>query len=292
MPASPAPATPLLERGWTAEKRVLFLDRLAHHGNARAAASEVGMSAQTAYRLRRRDALFARGWNAALLLARDTGAQVLAERAIDGVVEEVWHRGELMGTRRRYDTRLLLAHLGRLDRLADEDGAGEDAGRFDHLLACVAGEPVPDALKLDDDEPVPLDRETAQSVAGAMAADEAREEWRETEGDPEDELDDERYHAFVSDRAQRSRLARAAVADAWNDWSARAAAAVDSLLGEGEPSAPLPGLPGNPMPRASHGAADFSPGQCNPRNPGPLAAALAAVEAAPVSSAPAESRTR
>jgi hypothetical protein len=135
---NPTPALP--ERGWTAERRVRFLDLLAHHGNARAAASAVGLSAQTAYRLRRRDALFARGWNAALLLARDTGAQVLAERAIDGMVEEIWYRGELVGTRRRFDNRLLLAHLGRLDRMADQDDASEDAGRFDHLLACLAGE--------------------------------------------------------------------------------------------------------------------------------------------------------
>lgn len=124
--------------GWTPERKTLFLDRLAAHGNARAACRAVGLSPEAAYRLRRRDPLFARAWAAAILLARENGTQVLAERAIEGIEEQIYYRGELVGTRRRYDTRLLLAHLARLDQLADEQGAGEDAGRFDELVACVA----------------------------------------------------------------------------------------------------------------------------------------------------------
>lgn len=41
---------------------------------------------------------------------------MLVTRALDGVEVPVWFRGEKVGTRRLYDTRLLLAHLGRLDR--------------------------------------------------------------------------------------------------------------------------------------------------------------------------------
>jgi hypothetical protein len=101
------------------------------------------MSRDTAYRLRRRDALFARGWDAALLLARDSVAQTLGDRALDGIEEDVWHRGELMGTRRRYDTRLLLAHMARLDKLAEQQAGFGDAERFDEIVGCIAGEPVP-----------------------------------------------------------------------------------------------------------------------------------------------------
>ena len=125
-------------RGWTPELKARFLDRLAAHGNARAACRAVDLSAEAAYRLRRRDPFFARGWAAALVLARENGVQALAERAIEGVEEQIYYRGELVGTRRRYDARLLLAHLARLDAMVGDNAACADAGRFDELLNCVA----------------------------------------------------------------------------------------------------------------------------------------------------------
>ena len=150
--ADPEPsATPSAppQRGWTAERRVLFLDRLAVHGNARAACRAVGLSAESAYRLRRRDADFARAWDAAVLLGRDNSVEVLSERAIEGVEEEIWFRGEMIGTRRRYDSRLLLAHLARLDKLVENapDRSQEWAAHFDAVLAAIAaGEPVGEAI--------------------------------------------------------------------------------------------------------------------------------------------------
>ena len=147
--AEPLAHTPA--RGWTPELRARFLDRLASHGNARAACRFVNLSAEAAYRLRRRDPLFARGWAAALVLARENGQQVLGERAIEGVEEQIYYRGELVGTRRRFDSRLLLAHLARLDKLADDEAAHEDAGQFDKLLACIVDEcedgPLPEREK-------------------------------------------------------------------------------------------------------------------------------------------------
>ena len=71
---------------------------------------------------------------------------MLADRAIDGIEEPVFHRGELVGTRRRYDTRLLLAHIARLDILVDEEAASADAECFDELVACIAGEEPPEPL--------------------------------------------------------------------------------------------------------------------------------------------------
>lgn len=124
--------------GFTPERQVRFLDRLASSGTVRAACLAAGVSPQAAYVARRRCARFAAAWDAALVLARDHAEAVLAERALDGVEEAVWFRGELVGKKRRYDTRLLLAHLGRLDRMAEDAGPCED--RFDELLAMVAGE--------------------------------------------------------------------------------------------------------------------------------------------------------
>src|SRR5262245_22662754 len=132
--------------GWTPELKARFLAILAESGNVRLAARRCGMSAQSAYVQRRRDARFARTWAAAMRLARDHCEQVLGDRAIEGVEEPVWYHGEVVGTRRRYDTRLLLAHMARLDRLEREERAEADAGRFDEMLALIAGEELPEAL--------------------------------------------------------------------------------------------------------------------------------------------------
>ena len=54
------PATPIVRHdGWTRERQALFLDCLAERGNVRLACTRAGMSPEAAYRLRRRDALFA-----------------------------------------------------------------------------------------------------------------------------------------------------------------------------------------------------------------------------------------
>src|SRR5690606_20097521 len=118
---------PLPERGWTRERMAQFLDYLSEKGNVAAACKRVGLSREAAYRQRRRDAAFARGWAAAMVLAHDASVQVLADRAIDGIEEEVWNRGEMVGTKRKYDTRLLLAHLARLDKAAEDQAAQRDA---------------------------------------------------------------------------------------------------------------------------------------------------------------------
>lgn len=159
------PIAELPARGWTPERKMLFLDRLAASGNARAACRRVGLSAESAYRQRRKDALFARAWAAAVVLGRDASQQVLADRAVDGIEEDVWHRGEVVGTRRRYDTRLLLAHLARLDALVTEEAA-DDAAHFEDLLARIGGG--------EDDQ-------SSRSRYVARAADKAADEARRRE---------------------------------------------------------------------------------------------------------------
>src|SRR6478736_3108642 len=148
MDLSNSPASTTRHDGWTPARKAQFLEALAHDGNVRAACARVGMSREAAYRLRRREPLFARAWAAAQLQAREVVGDVLGTRAIDGIEEQVWHHGEVVGTKRRYDTRLLLAHMARLDKLAEEPRARDDAARFDELLACIAGEAVPEALAL------------------------------------------------------------------------------------------------------------------------------------------------
>jgi hypothetical protein len=213
---NPAITPAIRHNGWTEERRAAFLEHLAGHGSVRAACARAGMSHEAAYRLRRRDELFARGWAAALLLAREASAEVLACRAIDGVEEEVWHRGEVVGTRRRYDTRLLLAHMARLDALAADERALADVARFDELVALAAGARPPEDLGRDADG-LPLARERAIDRAIEIAV-EAHADEVEESGVGGELCPTERY------------LAGARAAACWDAWLDDARLTVDRLL--------------------------------------------------------------
>jgi len=245
----PSPSGPPSK--WTAETRAQFLEHLSRNGNVRAACLRVGVSAEIAYRLRRRDAAFARGWSAAMILARREAEQVLAERAIEGVIEDVYYRGEWVGSRRRHDARLLLAHLARLDKLAENKVAREDAERFDEILAVVAGEEIPDELLCADDV-LPASRR--DYVAEAACA--ARIERLHSPSDP-DEADDDVLLAaeerWEQDTAAQEALeaecddaameAGFAAGQQWDAWHARVCEAVDRALAAAPPLAASAELP-------------------------------------------------
>lgn len=169
VPAHAADTTPATTI-FTPRRRAKFCDQLAHHGNVRLAARAAGVSPQTAYRARRSCPDFAACWDAALVLARDVAEQVLADRAINGVEEAVYYHGEEVATRRRYDSRLLLAHLARLDARVEKDGAEALAGEFDDALVKLeAGEPVP--------RPAPASADSREPCGeGPCAEEEAEEE--------------------------------------------------------------------------------------------------------------------
>lgn len=244
-----APTTPSLTveddalvRGWTPERKVQFLDHLAGKGNVRAACARVRLSREAAYRLRRRDPLFARGWAAALVQAYDASIEVLADRAIDGVEEEVWHRGELVGTRRKYDSRLLLAHVARLEKAVDNVAAQADAGRFDELLARIAGEHLPGNLGSGDGV-LPSDRETTATQSAdeaALAAGDAQPQAYEKplDGSTLEALDQARCNAYSTGYLDGE--AR------WDAWFGNACETVDYLTGWLEDDGVAPGLPGGP----------------------------------------------
>ena len=60
MDLSNTPVTATRHDGWTPARRAQFLDRLAQNGNVLAARALVGLSREAAYKLRRREPLFAR----------------------------------------------------------------------------------------------------------------------------------------------------------------------------------------------------------------------------------------
>lgn len=106
---SPVPARPRHD-GWSPARQVAFLETLAECGCVADAAAQVGMSPQSAYALRRRaDATdFRRAWEAAL----DHGIRRLSDaafsRALHGVAQPVFYKGEQIGERRHYDERLTM----------------------------------------------------------------------------------------------------------------------------------------------------------------------------------------
>lgn len=220
------PASHELAQGWTRERQVQFLDHLARNGNVSAACARVRLSREAAYRLRRRDAAFARGWAAAMVLARDANVEVMADRAIHGVEEDIWYRGELVGTRRKYDTRLLLAHVARLDKAAEDTAAQRDAGRFDELLACISGEPVPENLQSENDI-LPLCREESAHEAASEAEDALCQATLDESGK---EPDEQAYlQAFNAGHAEGLLC--------WDMWFTNACDYID-LLAESDPDDP------------------------------------------------------
>ncbi len=141
LPALSPEARPPAPQQFSREDQAFFLDRLAQCGNVLASARATGISRSTAYRMRRACPRFARLWDGALLLARPQVEAVLADRAMNGVEETIYYHGEAVATRTRYDARLLLAHLGRLDRLTRDYTASDAAADFEIGLDELTAQP-------------------------------------------------------------------------------------------------------------------------------------------------------
>ena len=131
--------------GWTPERQVTFINTLAECGVVADAARAAGMSVRSAYNFRNRaeGGPFAVAWNAAQLRARRRLEDAVHSRALHGCVDLIVKDGEVVAERHRFDNRLTMAALARLDRLAE---AGDDASRaaryveqeFDQFVALLA----------------------------------------------------------------------------------------------------------------------------------------------------------
>lgn len=141
-----------------------FLHELAATHCVRSAARAVGMSRQSAYRLRARlkGEAFDIAWEVAVQNAYHALHQAALERALHEVEMPVYHRGELVGSRRAFDERLTCFLLSERNRHA----LGQDhdarltlrhlADEFEELVECVRkGIPLiadDDAEEYDDDD--------------------------------------------------------------------------------------------------------------------------------------------
>jgi hypothetical protein len=119
--------------GWTEEKQRRFIETLADTGLVNVAARAVGMSRESAYRLRRaaHGAAFARAWDAARHHAGGLIEDIAFERAIEGTEQEVLDGyGNVIATRLVHDNRLLkylLSHL-KPERYGGHRSHGAGAG--------------------------------------------------------------------------------------------------------------------------------------------------------------------
>jgi len=153
--------------GWTPARQRQFLEELADCGMIAEAAARVGMTRQSAWRLRRRaeGTAFGFAWEAAL----ESGARrlhaVAFERAVEGVVKPVFYHGEKVGEQRVHDNRLLLALLARLPRGGSAARIPQVLDHWDRWL---------DAVEQGREEPAP-----ALAEAGGRRS----PAWRDEHGD-------------------------------------------------------------------------------------------------------------
>lgn len=116
--------------GWTPHAQAAFVGWLAQTGSVRAAAERVGLSRESAYRLRRRPGAegFAAAWDAALGNAGVTRAapkvtlSTLQWRARRGFVRPLVRRGRFVRVVERPDNSALLRLLAWYDRMLAAPG--------------------------------------------------------------------------------------------------------------------------------------------------------------------------
>ena len=103
---------------WTKPRMASFLRELASTHCVSSAAQAVGMSRQSAYKLRARlkGQPFDVAWEAAFQHGYDELAQAALERALHGIEVPIYSKGELIGTRRHFDERLTCFLLGARNR--------------------------------------------------------------------------------------------------------------------------------------------------------------------------------
>jgi len=125
---------PQAEQRWSRAKQVAFLQHLAASHSVSAAARSVGMSRQSAYRLRARlkGQPFDLAWAAAFDNVFNALAHAAMERAIYGVEVPYLHNGEVVYVGRRYDERLTLGLLKmRYALLPDQAPPVSDASAYE-----------------------------------------------------------------------------------------------------------------------------------------------------------------
>jgi hypothetical protein len=130
--------------GWTVARQIGFIHRLAICGCVGSSARGVGMSRESAWRLRKRPGAesFAAAWDKAAGWGEDHMTDLGVERGLKGEVRTYYYRGRKIGERTCFNDALVLAVLRRFERARPRPSAGDDpAVALDRALANLAAQP-------------------------------------------------------------------------------------------------------------------------------------------------------
>lgn len=96
--------------GWTAARQIAFIQTLADTACVEEACERVGKSPRSAYALRRRPGAesFREAWDIALDYAVTRVDEAALGRALKGVAQPIFYKGEKIGERRHFDERLTM----------------------------------------------------------------------------------------------------------------------------------------------------------------------------------------
>ncbi|WP_051586762.1 hypothetical protein [Novosphingobium resinovorum] len=125
---APVPVRPRKD-GWTPARQAAFLAALAQGGGVEAAALRVGLSRESAYRLRRKPGAgsFAAAWDKVTGKPPEKRKVTPEERAVRarfGLLKVRIYRGRHIATELKPDNRALLSLLAQIDRAAEPDRPG------------------------------------------------------------------------------------------------------------------------------------------------------------------------
>jgi hypothetical protein len=135
--------------GWTAERQIAFIQKLADCGSISAAAKHVGMSRESVRSLRRRPCgrAFRDACDAALDFSCAEIEETAMERVKNGVARPVFYKGEQVGEWRHFDERLTMFML----RFRRRHRFGPEADGLPRAPSDIPG--------FDPDEQIPFDPE-------------------------------------------------------------------------------------------------------------------------------------
>ena len=106
--------------GWTTARIEAFLEELRATASITDACQAVGMARSSAYKLYARadSGHIRKAWDEALRAATNVLVTTAFDRAVNGVCEQVWHNGRMVGFRERFDNRHLQFMLRARDLLS------------------------------------------------------------------------------------------------------------------------------------------------------------------------------
>jgi hypothetical protein len=162
----PEPGAQSDDPRWTTRKMAEFLRALAATHSVKDAAKAVGMSRQSAYKLRSRlkGLAFDAAWDEVFKHSYENLPYAALDRALNGIEVPHYYKGELIGTSRRYDERLTVMLLKMISSApclmlgSDVPGMQARGRRFETLVGRIEaeGELAPGFSAADPDDVSPL----------------------------------------------------------------------------------------------------------------------------------------